>query len=39
VPFIARYRKETTGGMDETQLRTLATRLGELDKLEARLKP
>ena len=24
VPFIARYRKEVTGGLDDTQLRTLA---------------
>src|SRR5690348_9235934 len=27
VPFIARYRKERTGGLDDTQLRTLAERL------------
>ncbi|MDK4613268.1 Tex-like N-terminal domain-containing protein, partial [Kingella kingae] len=27
VPFIARYRKEATGGLDDTQLRTLAERL------------
>ncbi len=27
VPFIARYRKEATGGLDDTQLRTLAQRL------------
>jgi uncharacterized protein len=26
VPFIARYRKEATGGLDDTQLRTLAER-------------
>ena len=27
VPFIARYRKEATGGLDDTQLRTLDERL------------
>jgi uncharacterized protein len=27
VPFIARYRKEVTGGLDDTQLRNLAERL------------
>ena len=27
VPFIARYRKEVTGGLDDAQLRTLETRL------------
>lgn len=27
VPFIARYRKEITGGLDDTQLRNLETRL------------
>ncbi|WP_047922925.1 Tex-like N-terminal domain-containing protein, partial [Neisseria gonorrhoeae] len=27
VPFIARYRKEATGGLDDTQLRQLAERL------------
>ena len=36
VPFIARYRKEVTGGLDDTQLRTLAERLGYLRDLEAR---
>ncbi|WP_061931357.1 Tex family protein [Aureimonas sp. AU22] len=36
VPFIARYRKEATGGLDDTQLRTLETRLGYLRDLEAR---
>ncbi len=30
VPFIARYRKERTGGLDDTQLRTLAERLDYL---------
>ena len=36
VPFIARYRKETTGGLDDTQLRTLAERLTYLRELEER---
>ncbi len=36
VPFIARYRKEVTGGLDDTQLRTLAERLEYLRELEAR---
>jgi uncharacterized protein len=36
VPFIARYRKERTGGLDDTQLRTLETRLGSLRDLEER---
>lgn len=36
VPFIARYRKEATGGLDDTQLRTLAERLVYLRELEAR---
>ena len=36
VPFIARYRKEVTGGLDDTQLRTLEERLGYLRELEAR---
>ncbi|WP_416189497.1 Tex family protein [Neisseria sp. CCUG17229] len=36
VPFIARYRKEATGGLDDTQLRTLAERLQYLRELEAR---
>ena len=36
VPFIARYRKENTGGLDDTQLRTLETRLGYLRELEDR---
>ena len=38
VPFIARYRKETTGGLDDTQLRTLDERLVYLRDLEARRK-
>jgi uncharacterized protein len=36
VPFIARYRKEATGGLDDTQLRTLAERLIYLRELEDR---
>ncbi len=36
VPFIARYRKEKTGGLDDTQLRYLETRLGSLRELEKR---
>ncbi len=36
VPFIARYRKEVTGGLDDTQLRRLEDRLGYLRELEAR---
>ena len=36
VPFIARYRKEATGGLDDTQLRTLAERLQYLRELEER---
>jgi protein Tex len=36
VPFIARYRKEKTGGLDDTQLRTLEARLGYLRELEER---
>ncbi len=38
VPFIARYRKEATGALDDTQLRTLETRLGYLRELEERRK-
>ena len=36
VPFIARYRKEVTGGLDDTQLRNLETRLGYLREMEER---
>lgn len=36
VPFVARYRKEVTGGLDDTQLRLLAERLTYLRELEAR---
>jgi uncharacterized protein len=36
VPFIARYRKEVTGGLDDTQLRTLEERLAYLRELEER---
>lgn len=38
VPFVARYRKEVTGGLDDTQLRTLNERLTYLRDLEARRK-
>ncbi|MDQ4011019.1 MAG: RNA-binding transcriptional accessory protein [Actinomycetota bacterium] len=36
VPFVARYRKEATGGLDDTQLRTLQERLHYLRELEER---
>jgi len=36
VPFIARYRKEVTDGLDDTQLRDLEARLGYLRELEER---
>ena len=36
VPFVARYRKEVTGGLDDTQLRNLSERLDYLRELEAR---
>lgn len=36
VPFIARYRKEATGGLDDTQLRNLEDRLGYLRELNER---
>ncbi len=36
VPFVARYRKEVTGGLDDTQLRTLNDRLTYLRELEQR---
>ena len=36
VPFIARYRKEATGGLDDTQLRDLSERLTYLRELDAR---
>ena len=36
IPFIARYRKEMHGAMDDTVLRTLETRLGYLRNLQAR---
>lgn len=38
VPFIARYRKEATGGLDDTQLRLLEERLSYLRELEERRK-
>ncbi|MFD6894462.1 Tex family protein [Rhodococcus sp. NPDC060086] len=36
VPFIARYRKEVTGGLDDAQLRTLEERLRYLRELDER---
>ena len=36
VPFVARYRKEVTGGLDDTQLRQLAERLTYLREMEQR---
>ena len=36
IPFIARYRKEATGGLDDTQLRHFETRLIYLRELEDR---
>jgi uncharacterized protein len=36
VPFVARYRKEVTGGLDEAQLRNILERLTYLRNLEAR---
>jgi protein Tex len=36
VPFVARYRKEATGGLDDIQLRELESRLGYLRELEDR---
>jgi uncharacterized protein len=38
VPFIARYRKEATGGLDEVQIRTIEERRSYLVELEARRK-
>jgi uncharacterized protein len=38
VPFVARYRKEVTGGLDDAQLRTLEERLNYLRELEERRK-
>lgn len=36
IPFIARYRKEATGGLDETQIADIAHHLERLRKLDAR---
>ncbi|MCG6415933.1 Tex family protein [Vibrio fluvialis] len=36
IPFIARYRKEVTGGLDDTQLRTLDSRLAYLREMDDR---
>jgi uncharacterized protein len=38
IPFIARYRKEVTGNLDEVQIRTIQERLFYLRELEARKK-
>ena len=38
VPFIARYRKEATGGLDEVQIRAVEERHGYLRELEDRKK-
>ena len=38
VPFVARYRKEATGGLDDIQLRHLEERLRYLRELEERRK-
>src|SRR3954462_2297646 len=36
VPFVARYRKEKTGGLDDTQLRKIEESLGYLRQMEDR---
>ncbi|MEA3342171.1 MAG: Tex-like N-terminal domain-containing protein, partial [Chloroflexota bacterium] len=36
LPFIARYRKEATGGLDEEQIRKLSALLNKLRKLDER---
>ncbi len=36
VPFIARYRKEATGSLDEVAIMTIRTRLGQLEELDTR---
>jgi len=36
VPFIARYRKEATGGLDEVQIRTIEERIAYLEELDER---
>lgn len=36
VPFIARYRKEATGGLDEVQIRAIGERFEYVTELEAR---
>ena len=37
VPFISRYRKEATGGLDEVAITAIRDRLGQLAELDARL--
>ena len=39
VPFIARYRKEATGGLDDVRMRELEARLGYLRELHERRGP
>ena len=36
IPFVARYRKELTGSLDEIQLRTIQERYSYLEELEKR---
>ncbi|MBI4818993.1 MAG: RNA-binding transcriptional accessory protein [Deltaproteobacteria bacterium] len=36
VPFVARYRKEATGGLDEVQIRAIGERMSYLEELEGR---
>ena len=36
VPFISRYRKEATGGLDETAIRSVETEIRRLEQLEQR---
>src|SRR3954463_15501614 len=38
VPFMARYRKEVTGGLDEVQLQAIKDRVEDLAELESRRK-
>ena len=39
VPFIARYRKEATGSLDEVAITTIRDRLDQLEELDKRRKP
>ena len=38
VPFIARYRKEATGSLDEVQITAVRDRLGQLAELDRRVR-